>query len=243
MWQRFTEDARRVVLLAQEEAANAQSAQVDTEHLLLGCLLANEQRMEELLLKAGINAKAVRTEAAHFVAQHPRGEKDQAQKLTPTAKRVLELATDEARRARSGPIEAEHLLLGLVRDTQGLASQILRAQGAELERYRVLVKEQLVPSAHLLTVPFDARRETGVEFDQEVADVLLRAIHWAKASHGYVRSEHLLLALLERREELLVEITGLDVLALKKARLKLLIGVDFYEEAFHLRNEIESEQI
>ena len=91
-------------------------------------------------------------------------------------------------------------------------------------------------------MPFHAEHTGGVEFDTGVADVLWSAIDWAKSSHHDVGSEQLLLALLERREDLWVEMTGLDVLALKKARLKLLINLDMYEEAAQLRDEIEESQ-
>jgi len=271
MWQRFTEDARRVILLAQQEAMRAQSREVDTEHLLLGVLLVDEERIarmlnvigrevdtEHLLLGVllvdeeriarmlnvvGIEAQVVRLEAMRAVDRIPKDEETKEPKLSPTSKQVLEFAADEARKMQHGTIEVEHLLLGLLHEERGGASKILQTQGGELEKLRVVVAEQLTSLKPKTDVPLHKRLQAEIENNEDVAEALERALHWAKTSRDDIRFEHLLLGLLERREDLWVEITGLDVLALKKARLKLLIGLDFYEEAAQLRDEIRSEQI
>jgi ATP-dependent Clp protease ATP-binding subunit ClpC len=139
MWQRFTENARRVILLAQEEAGRTHSMHVDTEHLLLGALLVDEEHITQLFHTLGIEAQSVRLEAMRAIAEYPKGEQGVEPRLTSFAKRVLELACDEAGRHRHSAIEVDHLLIGLVREERSMASRILRDKGAELEKLRAIV--------------------------------------------------------------------------------------------------------
>jgi ATP-dependent Clp protease ATP-binding subunit ClpC len=147
MWQRFTERARRVILLGQEEATKMQSGHVGTEHLLLGLVRENEGVAAQVLQKMGIALDKVRGEVesqAHPEGGPPTGGEP---KLTPKAKRVLELAADEARRMRHNYIGTEHLLLALLREKEGLAAIVLRKLGLNLEKARQQVMEYLGPDA------------------------------------------------------------------------------------------------
>ena len=157
MWQRFTERARRVILLGQEEAGKMSGGHVGTEHLLLGLLRVDEGTGAQVLRKMGVEYQAVRAKiVAHSEAaaleeagaeprrdwlgrQRPASQPEP--KLTSQAKRVLELAADEARRLRHNHIGTEHLLLALLRQKDGDAARILGEMGLELEqgRYQVLV--------------------------------------------------------------------------------------------------------
>ena len=148
MWQRFTERARRVILLGQEEAGKMQSGHVGTEHLLLGLVRENEGVAAQVLQKMGIALDKVRFEVESQAQPDgtppsPGGEP----KLTPKAKRVLELAADEARRMRHNYIGTEHLLLALLREKEGLAAIVLRKLGLNLEKARTQVMEYLGPDA------------------------------------------------------------------------------------------------
>jgi ATP-dependent Clp protease ATP-binding subunit ClpC len=149
MWQRFTERARRVILLGQEEAGKMQTGHVGTEHLLLGLVRENEGVAAQVLQKMGIALEKVRQEVeAQAVPDGspppgPGGEP----KLTPKAKRVLELAADEARRMRHNYIGTEHLLLALLREKDGLAAIVLRKMGLNLDKARTQVMEYLGPNA------------------------------------------------------------------------------------------------
>ena len=157
MWQRFTERARRVILLGQEEAAKMNGGHVGTEHLLLGLLLVDDGTGAIVLRKMSIEHKAVRAkiaarseaaaaeEAGAEIKRDWLGRQRPASlpepKLTNEAKRVLELAADEARRLRHNYIGTEHLLLGLLRQKDGDAASILGELGMGLEqgRYQVLI--------------------------------------------------------------------------------------------------------
>jgi ATP-dependent Clp protease ATP-binding subunit ClpC len=144
MWQRFTERARRVILLGQEEAGKMGSEHVGTEHLLLGLVSENEGVAAKVLQKMGVSLQKVRQEIA--AEAEPGTESGGTEpKLTPKAKRVLELAADEARKMRHNYIGTEHLLLALLREKEGLAAKVLRKLGLNLEKVRAQVMEYLGP--------------------------------------------------------------------------------------------------
>jgi len=146
MWQRFTERARRVILLGQEEAGKMNSGHVGTEHLLLGLVRENEGVAAQVLQKMGVSLGKVRQEIEAEV--QPGTDPSAGEpKLTPKAKRVLELAADEARRMRHNYIGTEHLLLALLREKDGLAATVLRRLGLNLEKARTQVMEYLGPDA------------------------------------------------------------------------------------------------
>jgi ATP-dependent Clp protease ATP-binding subunit ClpC len=135
MWQRFTERARKVVFYAQEEAQKYGEGYVSTEHLLLGLVREPDSVAARVLDRLGVSLNRIRTEVEK---QLPRGEARQSQEmtLTPRAKRVIDLAYDEARNLNNTYIGTEHLLLGLIREGDGLAGRILAKLGVELDRGR-----------------------------------------------------------------------------------------------------------
>jgi len=135
MWQRFTERARKVVFFAQEEAQRFGEGYVSTEHLLLGLVREADSVAARVLDRMGISLSRLRAEVER---QLPRGETRAAQdmQLTPRAKRVIDLAYDEARQLNNNYIGTEHLLLGLIREGDGLAGRVLQKLGVELERTR-----------------------------------------------------------------------------------------------------------
>ena len=145
MWQRFTERARRVILLGQEEAGKMNSSHVGTEHLLLGLVRESEGVAAQVLQKMGVSLQKVREEIEREVTTPGNEPASPEPKLTPKAKRVLELAADEARRMRHNYIGTEHLLLALLREKDGLAATVLRKLGLNLEKARTQVMEYLGP--------------------------------------------------------------------------------------------------
>lgn len=144
MWQRFTERARRIILLGQEEAGKMNSSHVGTEHLLLGLIRENEGVGAQVLIKMGVEFEKLRLNIEDEIdqADEPAGSEP---KLTPRAKRVLELAADEARRMKHSYIGSEHLLLALIREKDGVAANVLRKMGLNLEKARQEVMEYLGP--------------------------------------------------------------------------------------------------
>jgi len=145
MWQRFTERARRVILLGQEEAAKMQSSYVGTEHLLLGLVRENEGVAAQVLQKMNVSLERVRKEVE--TDAQPEGPATGEPKLTPKAKRALELAADEARRMHHNYIGTEHLLLALLREKEGLAAAVLHRMDLNLEKVRMQVLEYLGPES------------------------------------------------------------------------------------------------
>src|SRR5512132_890647 len=135
MWQRFTERGRKVVFYAQEEAQKFGDAYVSTEHLLLGLVREGDSVACRVLEKLGVSLNRSRAEVEK---QLPRGDARPSQDmtLTPRAKRVIDLAYDEARNLNNNYIGTEHLLLGLIREGDGLAGRVLAKLGVELEKAR-----------------------------------------------------------------------------------------------------------
>ncbi|MBV6457515.1 MAG: Negative regulator of genetic competence ClpC/MecB [Fimbriimonadaceae bacterium] len=135
MWQRFTERARKVVFYAQEEAQKFGEGYVSTEHLLLGLVREADSVAARVLERLGVSLSKVRAEVEK---QLPRGDARPSQDmtLTPRAKRVIDLAYDEARNLNNNYIGTEHLLLGLIREGDGLAGRVLAKLGVEMDRAR-----------------------------------------------------------------------------------------------------------
>ncbi|MEN6372442.1 MAG: ATP-dependent Clp protease ATP-binding subunit [Armatimonadota bacterium] len=135
MWQRFTERARRVVFFAQEEAGRLGENYVSTEHLLLGLVRENDSVAARILDRMGVSLSRVKSEIERQVSRGD-GRLGQDMQLTPRAKRVIDLAYDEARQLNNNYIGTEHLLLGLIREAEGLAGRVLSKLGVDLERTR-----------------------------------------------------------------------------------------------------------
>ncbi|MDO8587161.1 MAG: ATP-dependent Clp protease ATP-binding subunit [Armatimonadota bacterium] len=135
MWQRFTERARRVVFFAQEEAGRLGENYVSTEHLLLGLVRESDSVAARILERMGVSLSKIRTEIERQVSRGD-GRLGQDMQLTPRAKRVIDLAYDEARQLNNNYIGTEHLLLGLIREGDGLAGRVLSKLGVDIERTR-----------------------------------------------------------------------------------------------------------
>src|SRR3569833_1012249 len=133
MWQRFTERARRVVFFAQEESARLGENYVGTEHLLLGLIRDSDNVAMQILDRIGVSAERIRADVERQVARG-HGHLGQEMEFTPRSKRVVDLAYEEARSLRNNYIGTEHLLLGLIREGDGLAARVLTRMGADRER-------------------------------------------------------------------------------------------------------------
>ena len=134
MFSRFTERAQKVLIYSQEEARRLQHEAVGTEHLLLGLIREGEGVAAKALGNLGISLEKAQAEIARMIG--PGTKSVQEVGLTPRAKRVLELAVDEARLQGAGYVGTEHLLLGLIREGEGVAARVLSDLGATLEQVR-----------------------------------------------------------------------------------------------------------
>ena len=225
MFQRFTERARRIILLAQEEAGMMNNDGVGTQHLLLGIVRENEGVAAQVLSKMGVSLAKVRQQIE--AEAQPSGETSSGgePKLTPKAKRVLELAADESRRMRHNYIGTEHLLLALLREKDGTAAQVLTKLGLNLEESRNQVMEYLGPEEMAQRAQVIARTRQGFDTTNELnvtleVQVILRTaqVEAQQRSCKELNPDHLLLAILkdEQCAALLVG-AGLDLFEARAA--------------------------
>ena len=142
MFERFTDRARRVVVLAQEEARLLNHNYIGTEHILLGLIHEGEGVAAKALESMGTSLESVRSQVVEIIgqgAQAPSGHIP----FTPRAKKVLELSLREALQLGHNYIGTEHILLGLIREGEGVAAQVLQKLGAELHKVRQTVIQLL----------------------------------------------------------------------------------------------------
>ncbi len=142
MFERFTDRARRVVVLAQEEARTLNHNYIGTEHVLLGLIHEGEGVAAKALESLGISLEAVRQQVEQIIGQ---GQQPPSGHIpfTPRAKKVLELSLREALQLGHNYIGTEHILLGLIREGEGVAAQVLVKLGADLNRVRQQVMQLL----------------------------------------------------------------------------------------------------
>ena len=136
MFNRFTERARKVILLAKEEAKRFNHDYMGTEHILLGLIREGEGVAAAVLQNLGLSPEAIRMEVEKLVQPGPTTLVSGDIPFTPKAKKVIELAMDEARNLGHNYIGTEHLLLGLIREGEGVAAQVFQNLGLDLDKVR-----------------------------------------------------------------------------------------------------------
>ncbi|SLE82722.1 ATPase with chaperone activity, ATP-binding subunit [Mycobacteroides abscessus subsp. bolletii] len=140
MFERFTDRARRVIVLAQEEARMLNHNYIGTEHILLGLIHEGEGIAARALESLGVNLTAVREQVQEIIGSGPQASSGHIP-FTPRAKKILELSMREAIQLNHGYIGTEHILLGMVRANEGVANQILSKLGAEPAKVRQTVMD------------------------------------------------------------------------------------------------------
>ncbi|UCC87500.1 MAG: ATP-dependent Clp protease ATP-binding subunit [Anaerolineales bacterium] len=171
---RFTKRARRVLSLAQEEAQRLNHNYIGTEHLLLGLVREENGVAVRVLRELGVDPRQIRERVERTVGRGQRALYGKLS-LTPRTKRVIELAVDEARRLGHHYIGTEHLLLGLVREGEGVAVDVLKGLGVSLDKVRSQTARVMMESA---SQPANARGESGKQtplVDQLGTDLTLQA--------------------------------------------------------------------
>jgi ATP-dependent Clp protease ATP-binding subunit ClpA len=156
VFERFTDRARRVVVLAQAEARMLNHDYIGTEHILLGLIHEGEGVAAKALESLNISLEAARQQVEEIIG---RGQAAPTGHIpfTPRAKKVLELSFREARQFGHNYIGTEHILLGLVREGEGVAAQVLQKLGADLDRVRnrvrrIMVQRLLEPEEEMPTM-------------------------------------------------------------------------------------------
>lgn len=171
MFGRFTDRAQKVIVLSQEEARRLGHNVVGTEHMLLGLIAEGEGVAAKALLALGINIDKVRAEVEKIIGKGEAPTQGQIG-FTPRSKRVLELAFDEARQLGHTYIGTEHILLGLIREGEGVAAQVLKNLGAELDEMRKQVIELLGgPEVQGTKAPRKSKTPTLEQFGRDLTEM------------------------------------------------------------------------
>src|SRR5690606_30976917 len=169
MFERFTDRARRVVVLAQEEAKMLNHNYIGTEHILLGLIHEGEGVAAKALESLNISLDAVREQVQDIIGhgqQQPTGHVP----FTPRAKKALELSLREALQLGHNYIGTEHILLGLIREGEGVAAQVLVKLGADLNRVRQQVIQLLSGYQGKEQVQVGATEQAGTQAGSQILD-------------------------------------------------------------------------
>src|SRR6201992_64873 len=213
MFERFTDRARRVVVLAQEEARMLNHNYIGTEHILLGLIHEGEGVAAKSLESLGISLEGVRSQVEEIIGQGQQAPSGHIP-FTPRAKKVLELSLREALQLGHNYIGTEHILLGLIREGDGVAAQVLVNLGADLNQ----VRQQVIQLLHgyrgerdpapltsgSVEAEYAANRGSTTErFTDRAQRVIVLAQEEARMlNHNYIGTEHILLGLLHAGEGL-----------------------------------------
>ena len=219
MFERFTDQAREAVSLAQQEAVALRHDHIGTEHVLLGLVHEGGGLATRVLEQLGISLSAVRAQVEQ-TAGSGQGSPAGHIPFTPRAKKVLELALREALQLGHSYIGTEHLLLGLIREGEGVAVRALESLGISLEVVRAQVQEIIgqghsAPTSHL---PFTPRAKKVLEFSFREA---------LQLNHDYIGTEHLLLGLIGEGEGVAAQVLmqlGADLSRVRQRVIELLSG-------------------
>jgi bifunctional DNase/RNase len=239
---KFTERARKVLSLAREEAQRFQHNYIGTEHLLLGLVREGEGVAAQVLSNLGVQLNKVRSAVEFIIGRGDRivlGESG----LTLRAKKVIELAMDEARRLNHHYIGTEHLLLGLVREGEGIAAGVLESLGVNLEKVRAqtiqalsqagapqVVSRSRFSQTHLIQSLMEVGDERFDTFTVQVSRVLSRAEEEAQLfQHDFIGTEHLTLAL--TRESKGVAASVLSSLGVELTKIRSAVEFSLSETA------------
>jgi hypothetical protein len=213
-FERFTDRARRVVVMAQDEARALNHGYIGTEHILLGLVREGDGVAAKALGSLGISLETLRRQVEEIIGRGPQAPSGHIS-FTPRGKKVLELALLEASELNHGYIGTEHILLGLVREGDGVAAQVLVGLGADADRVRQQViqllasyqaqrlsgprrptAETLEPSPAVAAAHPDPAVRTADIVDHEVKQLLDDAIREAQdAGDQELGGQHVLLAM------------------------------------------------
>ncbi len=219
MFERFTDRARRVVVLAQEEARMLNHNYIGTEHILLGLIHEGEGVAAKALESLGIALEGVRQQVEEIIGQGQQAPSGHIP-FTPRAKNELEQSLREALQLGHNYIGTEHILLGLIHEGEGVAAKALESLGIALEGVRQQVEEiigqgQQAPSGH---IPFTPRAKKVLELSLREA---------LQLGHNYIGTEHILLGLIREGEGVAAQVLvklGADLNRVRQQVLQLLSG-------------------
>ncbi len=178
MFKRYTEKVRKVIMMAQEEAVNLNHNYIGTEHILVGLVKENEGIAGKVLREIGVEPEKIIEEIEKIVGK---GEYQEVSEITftPRAKKVLELASQEASQLGQNYIGTEHILLGLIKEGSGVATRILSDMGIDLDNIYSQVMKVLMESGHSETaaaggtIRKDSKVPTLDEFGRDLTELAM----------------------------------------------------------------------
>ena len=227
---KFTERARKVLSLAQEEAQRFNHPYIGPEHLLMGLVREGDGVAAKVLSNLGVELNKVRSAVELIIGPGDRivlGDIG----LTPRAKKVIELAVDEARRLNHDYIGTEHLLLGMVREGEGIAAGVLGSLGVTLEKARAQTIQVLVQDGGGSRAPSPtaggSSRDRYDRFTERARKAMSLAHEEAiRLRHNYIGTEHLLLGLIHEGDGVAAKVLGNAGIELETARraVEFIIG-------------------
>ncbi len=192
---RFTERARKVLQLAQEESQRFNHNYIGTEHLLLGLVREGDGVAARVLKSMGVQLPKVRA-AVEFIIGRGQGQVTGDVGLTPRAKAVLELSVEESRRLNHGYIGTEHILLGLLREGEGIGAGVLESLGVNLDRARQAV---MLGTSGSPPLPSSAPDTTAIS--AFLMDITARAgVHAGQSGRDQIETTDILFASLTDRD-------------------------------------------
>lgn len=171
---RFTERARTVLTLSQEEAQRLQHNYIGTEHLLLGLVREGNGIAAKVLISMGASPTGIRKRIEHIIGKGKNVRFSHGQlPLTPRAKKVIELAVDEARHLNHQYVGTEHLLLGMLRESDGIGAGVLEDMGIDLQKAR---REVMLALNKPFPLPGNPSTKPAIVVFTTIAIVTLTAI-------------------------------------------------------------------
>jgi ATP-dependent Clp protease ATP-binding subunit ClpC len=229
MFDKYTDRAKRVLMFAQEEARRFDHDYIGTEHLLLGLVREGEGIAGKVLYDLGVDLTKTRS-AVEFIIGRGKGASGDNISLTPRGKKVIELAAQEARALGHGYIDTEHLLLGLLREGEGIAIGMLESLGVSLEELqsRVLpLVGQGEEASNEERIARDRRTEEArISLTPRANRVLRLAANEARElGHEHIGTGHILLALVREGEGVAASVLKNLGVSLKKTRQQVIQAV------------------
>jgi ATP-dependent Clp protease ATP-binding subunit ClpA len=217
---RFDEGAKHVLALAQDEAIRHNHNYIGTEHILIGLIREEKGIAARTLQRLGVELEKARTALEFIIGRGDSATSPSEITLSPRTKKVIELAIDESRKLGHHHVGTEHMLLGLAREGEGIASGILESLGVTMTKLRKAVMETLGQMAPVSPTP-KASRQYGAA-SHSARQVLLLAEEEARAmKHNWLGTEHLLLGLLRMEPASNSVLTDLGI-TLERARADVL---------------------
>ena len=204
LFDRYTDRAKRVLALATDEARRLDHSYIGTEHILLGIVREGEGKAAATLAEMGVDLTTVR-DAVKYIIGRGKGGQVSEMRLTPRAKQVIEFATEEARRLGHEDIDAEHFLLGLVREGEGIAAGILESLGVNLTELGAAVEAASGPEVRAGQEDTTGRAEQDAGTEIRLTPGARKAISLAaeearRLGHEQIGTGHLLLGLAREGE-------------------------------------------